>query len=171
MHSRGKAQTKIASEYGRVMTNRATVAACPSRMTSAWPKSTWASPGGWASGTKTSADRSLPGGDGLLDDGQAALVAVLVAEPLEDPAGGVPLLPGGLLVGLEDLVDDGQEGVELGPGPGGRAAVSGRLGVVEDLLERVPVDVELAADGAFALAVDEDATADLGPVLHVGVHP
>jgi hypothetical protein len=27
-----------------------------------------------------------PGGDGLLDDGQAALVAVLVAEPLEDAA-------------------------------------------------------------------------------------
>ncbi len=25
MHSRGKAQTKIASEYGRVMTNRATL--------------------------------------------------------------------------------------------------------------------------------------------------
>ena len=112
-----------------------------------------------------------PGGDRLLDDGQAALVAVLVAEPLEDPAGGVPLLPGGLLVGLEDLVDDGQEGFELGLGPGDGPAVSGRLGVVEDLLERVPVDVELAADGSFALAVDEDATADLGPVLHVGEHP
>ena len=112
-----------------------------------------------------------PGGDGLLDDGQAALVAVLVAEPLEDPAGGVPLLPRGLLVGLEDLVDDGQEGVELGPGAGRRAAVAGRLGMVEDLRERVPVDVELAAGGALAQAVDEDAAADLGPVLHVGVHP
>ena len=28
-----------------------------------------------------------PGGDGLLDDGQAAVVAVLVAEPLEDRGG------------------------------------------------------------------------------------
>ena len=112
-----------------------------------------------------------PGGDGLLHDGQAAAVAVLVAEPLEDAAGGVPLLPRGLLVVLEDLVDDGQERLELGPGSWGRAAVSGRLGVVEDLLERVPVDVVLAAGGALAQAVDEDATADLGPVLHVGVHP
>jgi hypothetical protein len=43
--------------------------------------------------------------------------------------------------------------------------------VVEDLLEGIPVDVELAADGTFALAVDEDATADLGPVLHVDEHP
>ena len=68
-------------------------------------------------------------------------------------------------------MDDAQEGVELGPGPRGGAAVAGRLGVVEDLLERVPVDVVLAAGGALAQAVDEDATADLGPVLHVGVHP
>ena len=35
-----------------------------------------------------------PGADGVLDDGQAAVVAVLVAEPLEDPLGGVPLLGG-----------------------------------------------------------------------------
>jgi hypothetical protein len=112
-----------------------------------------------------------PGGDLGFDDGQAASVAMLVAEPLEDPVGGVPLLPGGLLVGLEDLVDDGQEWFELGPGPCGGPTISRWLGVVEDLLERVPVDVELAADGSFALAVDEDATADLGLVLHVGVHP
>ena len=65
----------------------------------------------------------------------------------------------------------GQEGFELGLGPGGGAAVSRRLGVVEDLLEGLPVDVELAADGSFALAVDEDATANLGPVLHVDEHP
>src|SRR5262249_4256930 len=112
-----------------------------------------------------------PGPDGVLDDGQSAPVAVLVAEPLEDPLGGMALLPGGLLVVVEDLVNDGEEGVELGPGSGGRALVPGRLGMVEDLLERVPVDLELAADGSLALAVDEDATADLSPVLHVGEHP
>jgi hypothetical protein len=112
-----------------------------------------------------------PGGDRLLDDGQAALVAVLVAKPLEDPAGGVTLLLGGLPVGFEDLADDGQGGFELGLGPGRGAAISRRLGVVEDLLEGIPVDVELSADGTLALAVDEDATADLGPVLHVDEHP
>jgi hypothetical protein len=112
-----------------------------------------------------------PGGDGFLDDGLAARVAILVSEPLEDPAGRVPLLLRGSLVILEDLVDDGEEGVELGPGPRGGAAVARRLGMAQDLLKRVPVDVELAADGALALAVDEDATADLGPVVHVGEHP
>ena len=30
-----------------------------------------------------------PGPDGVLDDGQPALVAVLVAESLEDPPGGI----------------------------------------------------------------------------------
>ena len=33
------------------------------------------------------------------------------------------------------------------------------------------MDAVLAAGGAFAEGVDKDATADLGPVLHVDVHP
>ena len=72
---------------------------------------------------------------------------------------------------LEDLVDDGEERLELGLWPGSGSSVSGGLGVAQDLLERVPVDVELAADGTLALAVDQDATADLSPILHVGEHP
>jgi len=48
-------QAKTASEYGSAMTNTATAVAWPSRVTSACPKSAWASPGGWASGTNTSA--------------------------------------------------------------------------------------------------------------------
>jgi hypothetical protein len=75
---------------------------------------------------------------------------------------------GGLLVALEDLVDSEEEGVELEPGSGGRAVIPGRLGVVKDLPKCVAVDLELAADGSLALAVDENATADLSPVLHVG---
>src|SRR3954469_20285285 len=42
-----------------VITKTATVVGSPSRMTSAWPKSAWAWPGGWESGTKTSAARRL----------------------------------------------------------------------------------------------------------------
>src|SRR5262249_27290385 len=111
-----------------------------------------------------------PGSNGVLDGRQAALVAVLVAEPLEDPHGGVALLPGGLLVVLEDLVEDREEGPELGLGPRPLLAIAGRLGVIEDLAEGLPVEVELPLDGAHALAVDEDATADLGPVVHVREH-
>ena len=51
----------------------------------------------------------------------------------------------------------GKEGVELGLGSRGRAAVSGRLGVPEDLGERVPVDVVLRGRAArLAQAVDEE---------------
>jgi hypothetical protein len=114
---------------------------------------------------------ALPGADGVLDDGQAAGVAVLVAEPPVDPDGGVPLLPGGLAVVLEDLVDDRQERLEDRRPLGRGAAVARRLGVREDLAEGLPMDAVLAAGGASAQAVDEDATADLGPVLHVGEHP
>ena len=57
----------------------------------------------------------------------------------------------------------GRKGSSLGLGRGAGAAVAGRLGVVEDLLEGLPVDLVLAAGGALAEAVDEDATADLGP--------
>ena len=53
------------------MTNRATVAGRPSSVTSASPKSTWASPGRWDSGTKTSADRSR----------QAATAALTTVRP------------------------------------------------------------------------------------------
>src|SRR5512135_1557631 len=112
-----------------------------------------------------------PGPHGVLDDRQAAFVAVLVAEPLEDALGGVPLLPGGLAVILEDLMEDRQQGVELGPRAGRGPAIARRLGMAEDLGERVPVDVVLTASRSLAQAVDEDATADLGPVLHVGKHP
>ena len=88
---------------------------------------------------------------------------------LEDAAGGVPLFPRGLLAVLEDLVDDGQERIELGAWD--RTAIARRFGVLEDLLESVPVDAVRAAGIAFAQAVNENATADLGPDLHVGVHP
>jgi len=88
-----------------------------------------------------------------------------------DPHGGVPLLPRGLAVVLEDLEDDRQERFEDRGPLGEGAAIAGRLGVGEDLFEGLPVDAIRAAGGALAQAVDEDATADLGPVLHVGVHP
>ncbi|MBV8236789.1 MAG: hypothetical protein JO075_13910, partial [Acidimicrobiia bacterium] len=59
---------------------------------------------------------------------------MLIAEPLEDAAGGVPLLPRGFLVVREDLVDDGQERIELGLGAWDRAAVARRFDVIEDFL-------------------------------------
>ena len=143
----------------------------PSSVTSAWPKSTRGLTRAVSQGDEDLGGAEPPGGDGFLDDGDAAGVTVLVAEPLEDAAGGVTLLPRGLLVVLEDLVDDGEECLELRLRSRCLATVTRRLGVLEDLLEGIPVDAVFAAGGALAQAVDQDATADLGPDLHVGVHP
>ncbi len=152
------------------MTNRATVVVCPSRDLGS------AEVDLGLARTMGQGDEDLGvappvGGNGLLDDGQLALIAVLVAEPLENPFGGVALLPGRLRVVLEDLVDHREERLKPRPGSGTRSPVSRGLRMVQDLLKRVSVDSELAADGALALAVDQDATADLSPILHVREHP
>ena len=68
-------------------------------------------------------------------------------------------------------VDDGEERPELRLGPGPRLSVARRLGLGEDLLERLPVQPVLARTPALALAVHQHAAADLGPLVHVGVHP
>ena len=65
-----------------------------------------------------------PGADGVADDARAAAVAEFAAEPMVDPRGGVPLLGGRVAVGLEDLMDGGQEGAELGFDAGAGAAVT-----------------------------------------------
>src|SRR5262249_23115785 len=49
-------------------------------------------------------------------------------------------------------------------------SVAGRFVVGQDLLEGQPVDLVLAAGRALADLVGQDAAADLGPLLHVGVH-
>src|SRR3954447_10145032 len=65
----------------------------------------------------------------------------------------------------------GRSGSRIDVRWGSGAAIAGRLGVGEDLAEGLPVDAIRAAGGASAQTVDEDATADLGPSLHVRVPP
>ena len=96
--------------------------------------------------------------------------AVLVPQPLPDPAGRVPLLLRGLPVGVQDLADDGQERPEGRLGPGLPRPVPRRLLVGQDLLERQPVDLVLAAGLPLADLAGQHPAADLGPDLHVGEH-
>jgi hypothetical protein len=96
---------------------------------------------------------------------------MLVTEPLEDPAARVPLPPGRLLVILEDLVDGGQEMIEPRLGPRCFAAVARGFRMLLDRLERVPVNAVLTAGSALAEVLDEDTSADLGPILRIGVQP
>ena len=50
----------------------------------------------------------------VLDRGVSAVEPMLVPESLEDPLGGVPLLPWTPEVIYQDLVDDAGEGLKLG---------------------------------------------------------
>jgi hypothetical protein len=81
------------------------------------------------------------------------------------------LLAGGLLVLLQNLMDEWQEGFELGLAAGPGPPIARRLGVGQDLRERVPVQAILPAGLAFAESFGQYASSDLGPELHVGVHP
>src|SRR5262249_4228422 len=95
--------------------------------------------------------------------GRVAALVALGGDPVEDPLGGVPLLPGAGLALVEDAGDPVEVGAELGPAPRGLDPVARRLGVGEDLLEGPPVHAGLAEDLALADALDEDAAADVSP--------
>ncbi len=71
------------------------------------------------------------------------------------------------LVALQDLVDYLQEGPDLPLGPWLSLPIAGRLGMLQDLDERVPVDPELATHAPFAALLDFDQTSNLCPLLHI----
>jgi hypothetical protein len=111
---------------------------------------------------------SLP--NDLFDRGVSPRIAVFVFESIEDAAGCVMLLAVDGLVALQDLVDYLQEGTDLPLGPWLSLPIAGRLGMLQDLDERVPVDPELAAHASFATLLDLDQTSNLSPLLHVRKH-
>src|SRR5262249_23457488 len=112
---------------------------------------------------------ALPGADDIADAGEATGVTVLVAEPLVDADGGVPLLGRRGAVGVEDVVDERDDRVEDGLGPRGRLTRP-RLGLLDDFLDGPPVEAVLGAGLSHADLAGADAAADLGPELHVGEH-
>ncbi len=111
---------------------------------------------------------SLP--NDFLDGGVSPRIAVFLLESIEDAAGRVVLLAVNLLVALQDLVDDLQEGPNLPLGPWLSLPIAGRFGMLQDLDKRVPVDSELAAHTPFATFLDFDQTSNLCPLLHIRKH-
>jgi hypothetical protein len=83
----------------------------------------------------------------------------------------VALLRWSLFVVFQDLVDHAHERTELGLRPFDALAIAGRLGKLEDLLERSPADPVVATDRSFGDPLHEHLAPDLCPQLHVGVHP
>ena len=102
--------------------------------------------------------------------GDAARIAVLVAQALEDALGGVALLGGRLEVAGKDLLNRTQVGPQLGLGARRLLAIARRLAVGQDLLQRLVGDPIPPADRSLRGALHEHLAPDVGPVLHVGEH-
>ena len=71
----------------------------------------------------------------------------------------------------QDLLDDPQVWPDLPLLPWLALPVAGRLDVLQDLDQRVPVDFELATHAPFAAIFDFHQPANLCPLLHVCKHP
>jgi hypothetical protein len=119
---------------------------------------------GWARDEAVVTDRHL-------NLGIAAGVTVLVAQALEDAPGRVALLGRSLFVLSQDLIDGGQMGPDDGFPPGLGHLIAGRFSLGQDLGQGLMADPVVAQDGAFRRPLHQDLSADLGPFVHVGVHP
>lgn len=113
----------------------------------------------------------LPGPHGVLHACVTALVLMLGLQPLEEPLGRVPLLPMDLLIALENLVDDRQKLTDLWPLARLLLLVLRRLRVLKNPLERIPVELVLAANRPLACLVRQNLASNLDPFLHVSEHP
>ena len=113
----------------------------------------------------------LPFPDDLLDGGVTATVAVLLLQPLKDPRGTVSLLLGSLLVCLKNRMNDLQIRLDRWSRARLRLSIARWFVVLENLLERVPVEFVLSASCSLAHFAGEYAPADLGPEFHILVHP
>src|ERR1700722_255806 len=102
----------------------------------------------------------------VLHDRVAARVAVLVAQPLEDPLGRVALLPAFRLVAFQDLVDGSGPGIQLGPTHRLLPPIARRHRVPQHLPHRLASQSELLGRLALAHLVDDDRSPHSRIQLH-----
>jgi hypothetical protein len=100
----------------------------------------------------------LPQPHVVLHDRVAARVAVLVAQPLEDPLGGVTLLPAFRLVVFQNLIDGPDPGAQLGPTYGLQPPVTRWHCVPQHLPHCLARQPELPGRLALAHLVDDDCS-------------
>jgi len=105
----------------------------------------------------------------ILDDGVTAGESLFL-ETLPDTLGRVTLLVMDLLVGFQDLPNPIEIGIDLRLLGRLAPAVSWRAGVLEDLLERLPVHPRFPQDLSFADAFSQDSAANLKPLFHDHIH-
>lgn len=82
----------------------------------------------------------------LADHRDPTGVAVLGTQSVKDSFGSVALLAGRRFILLQDLMDEWQEWIELEPLPGLPLPIAGRLRVLQDLFESLPMDGNFPAN-------------------------
>ncbi len=110
-------------------------------------------------------------GDVAADLHLAAPITMPVAQPMENPPRGVPLLRGRVSIRSQDLVDHPDERAELGQRPPNAGPIPRRLNMLKDLVERPPTHLVITTDLALRDPLDEHLASDLRPQLHVCAHP
>lgn len=109
--------------------------------------------------------------DHLLHRGVPAGIAMFVSQTLQNANGGVVLLTMHVPVLPENLRNDRQEGPDLPLRPRLTLSVPGRCAVLQYLLQRVPMNVELPAHTAPTAPLYKHQSPNLCPLLHVRKHP
>jgi hypothetical protein len=94
----------------------------------------------------------------VLDDRVAASEAMLIAKPVENPLGRVPLIVAGPAILLQPAVDDLGEAVQLRPLHRSGAPVSGRHRERQHLADAVARDVEMPRRLSLAHALRTSQT-------------
>ena len=143
MQMRSNTCTKKASEWGSTITKKATLRSTPACVDQGVAEIHLR-----LAGMVDERHEHLPGAlpdlsHRLLDLGIAAGVALLIPEALEDTLGGVALLAVDVLVFLQDLTDAGHVRPQFRPVGRLFPAISRRLAVRQDLLQRLPVKPRL----------------------------
>ena len=106
----------------------------------------------------------------ILDHRVAAGKVLLIAQPLKNPLGRVPLLDRSSPVRLEDRVDHRQQGAQFGLRDRHRPRVAARQREPAHLLHRLPAQTEYPRSLTTAAALQEYKPSNGGVDLH-GKHP
>ena len=106
----------------------------------------------------------------FLHDRHTARVIMLGTQTVEDALSRMSLLPVNRPITLQNLVDYWQERLQLRRSRL-RQPVTRRLTVSQNLRQRVPVNTVLGTRRPLAQFPVQNATANLNPLLHIGVHP
>ncbi len=95
---------------------------------------------------------------------------MLCHQPVKDPLGGMALLARSLAIVFQNLVDDRQEWADFRFGSWLSLLIAGRIDMLQDPGERVPVNRVLLTGRSLAEFLVQHAAADFRPHLHIRVH-